>query len=214
MRACSKQDVVKYITIIKINFENAYNLSDQDMILLTNTWYEILKDYPAEICNAAVINSLKKSKFAPRIGSIVEEIESMAEATEKNDLELWSELNYALRNAYNNWYMYPYTFTDRNGKTQGENARLRNKALYEGLDPILKEYVSDINGLVTLSKASNEELNYEKGRFLKTVPTLRKRAKTRATTSPMLLELISQVKTSMSLPEKSSNERNKSVRQV
>lgn len=191
MTAIQPTDINKYITTIRINFENAYKTqTDEEREILIRSWYAILKDYPKEIVDKAVINSIKYAKFAPRIGDIVEQIEKMCEAYEKSDEELWSELTGVLREVSRNRYAYSYTFIDANGKTQGDNARQRNKNIFERLSPELKSYCSNLSGLIALAEYTTEELNYEKGRFLRVMPTIKQRTKTRGETPAQLAVLI------------------------
>jgi len=76
MTALTPQDVNKYIATIRINFENAYKTqTSEERQILIKSWYEILKEYPKEVCDKAVINAIKYAKFAPRIGDVVEQIE-------------------------------------------------------------------------------------------------------------------------------------------
>lgn len=191
MTPITPQDVNKYIATIRINFENAYKTqTDEEREILIKSWYVILKDYPKEIVDKAVINSIKYAKFAPRIGDIVEQIEKLCEAYEKSDEELWAELTGVLREVSRNRYAYGYTFIDANGKTQGDNARQRNKDIFERLSPELKSYCSNLSGLIAIAELTTEDLNYEKGRFLRVMPTIKQRAKTRGETPAQLAVLI------------------------
>ena len=190
MTPITPQDVNKYITTIRINFENSYKTqNDEEREILIKSWYAILKDYPKEIVSQAVIDAIKYAKFAPRIGDIVERIEKMREAYEKSDEELWSELTGVLRKVSSNTYAYRYTFIEANGKTQGENALQRNKDIFAGLSDELKAYCQSLDDLEKIAEYTDEQLSYEKGRFLRIMPTIKQRARTRQET-PNLAGLI------------------------
>ena len=199
------KDVNQYITMIRINFENAYKAhTDEEREMLLASWYAILKDYPKEICDKAVINAIKNAEFAPRIGSIVKEIEKMQVAFEKTEGELWAELTECLREVRECVYRFRFTFVEANGLSQGENARLRVKELFAGLSPELKEYSRNESGLIDLARLDTEQLGFEKGRFNKTMPQLKERAKTRGQLSDSLTLLIQGVSNKFLL-EKASN---------
>lgn len=186
MRQVTIDDVLEYLTIIRINFENAYKSQTQEeQKLLLKSWYAILKDYPKEVCDKAVINALKNAEFAPRIGSIVKEIEKMQVAYEKTAEELWAELTGVLREVSDCAYKFRFNFIESNGKTQGENARIRLKEIYNNLSPEVKDYVRNESTLIELADLTDSQLNFEKGRFLKTIPQIKERAKTRAQTGNM-----------------------------
>lgn len=196
----SLQDINKYITLIRVNFENSYKTQDDtERQLLLRSWYEILKDYPKEICERAVINAIKNSEFAPRIGTVVKEIEKMRVAYEKSDEELWAELTGVLNEVSNNVYRYRFTAIDYNGKTQGDNAREKNENIFEGLSYELKEYCQNLRGLIDISNYTDEQLNFEKGRFLKIIPTIKERAKIRQETDGKIAGLIKGLSSKLSL---------------
>ena len=182
-------DVNRYITTIRINFENAYKTqTDDEREILIRSWYAILKDYPKEICDKAVINAIKHAKFAPRIGDIVEQIEKMQAAYEKSPEELWAELTGCFYEVSSCAYKFRFNFVEWNGKTQGENARARVEQIFNGLSPELKEYCRNSGGLVELANSDGQQ--YEKGRFLKVIPQIKERAKTRRDTGDQLAALI------------------------
>lgn len=188
-------DVNKYIAMIRINFENAFKAhNEEEREMLIASWYAILKDYPKEICDQAVINAIKHAEYTPRINTIVKEIKKMQVAYEKTEAELWAELQGCLREVRECAYRFRFTFVENNGLTQGENARSRVKELFNSLSPELKEYCRNINGLIELAQLDGEQLNYEKGRFNRTMPQLKDRAKTRAEIGgnlPLLIQNLS-----------------------
>jgi hypothetical protein len=189
-------DVNQYVTMIRINFENAYKTqTPEEREMLLASWYAILKEYPKEICDRAVIQAIKYAKFAPRIGDIVEQIEKMQVAFEKTDAELWAELTKALREVSNCTYKFRFTFVEANGLTQGENARIRVTEIFNSLSPELKEYCRNERGLIDLSRLETDELSDEKGRFNRTMPQLKERAKTRGEIDGKLSLLIQGVST-------------------
>ena len=184
-------DVNKYLTTIRINFENAYKTqTDEEREILIRSWFAILKDYPKEIVDKAVINAIKYAKFAPRIGDIVEQIEKMQVAYEKSNEELWAELKGVLREVARNVYCFRFTYVEPNGKTQGENARQRVRDIYNGLSAELKEYLRNPNGLIEIAEYTDEKLSYERGRFMRIMPEVKQRAKTRHEVGDQLASLI------------------------
>lgn len=191
MTLVTMDDCNRYITTIRINFENAYNTqTKEERAILLKTWYAILKEYPKEVCDMAVINALKHAKFAPRIGDITEQIEKLREAYEKSSEELWAELSGVLREVERCVYRFRFTAIQSNGATEGDNARQRVRNIFSGLSPELKEYLRDARGLIELSEYSDKDLSFEKGRFLRTLPTLRERARIRRETPEQLAGII------------------------
>lgn len=180
MTQITLQHINQYLAMIRINFENAYKTqSDIERQMLIKSWYEILKEYPKEVCDRAVISAIRNAEFAPRIGSIVKEIEAMQEALQKPENELWSELMGVLRRVASNAYYYRFNAVQENGLTQGQIARMDNEKIFENLSPELKSYLCNLQGLVDLTYMTDDDLSYERNRFSKTLPQLRQRAKIR-----------------------------------
>lgn len=182
----SKTDIVKFLTKIRVNFENAYKCNTkEENILLVESWYDILCKYPKEVCEKAVNEALENATQgkAPRIGDIVVHIKKMQSAYEKDDNELWSELTGVFHEVRRCAGMLQYTFVDGNdGLSQGERAHRRLADIYNALDPALKDYCRNTGALIEFARYSDEQLSYERGRFIKTMPIVRERIKTRNTT--------------------------------
>lgn len=179
MAKLTKKDILQYITTIRINFENAYKTQSQDeMVILVNSWYECLKDYPKEICDKATLLSLKHAKFAPRLGDIVEQIEKMQCAVEKTKEELWAELKESLSAVSYHIGFFGFDFVELNGLSQEQNARLKIKNIFTTLSPELRNYLRTDSALIELANYSPEQLSYEKGRFMRDIPLLRERSAT------------------------------------
>lgn len=184
-------DINKYITTIRINFENAYKTqTDEEREILIRSWYAILKDYPKEIVDKAVLQAIKHAEYAPRIGSIVKEVERMREAYEKSDAELWAELRSVLREVEKCVYCFRFNAIEANGKTQGDNARDRVEEIFNGLSAELKDYCRNSRGLIDIAQMDDTDMQYEKARFLRVMPTLKERARVRQETPVQLAGII------------------------
>lgn len=171
MTKVTRDDIRKYIIKIQLNFENAYNYeTDIEHNLLLECWMDILGKYPKEICDAAVNNALAHAKFAPRLGDIVEEIEILINADSKTDEELWAEL---MSVKYIVWDTSKYL---RYPQHQ-EMANKKLREIYNNLSEELKLYVVNISALIDVCDLTEEDLPYEKNRFFKNMPILRKHKK-------------------------------------
>lgn len=165
----TKKEVVKYLYLIRLNFENAYPYSGEDLDLLVESWAEILSDYPKEICDRALKNALAKATFAPRIGDIVTECEILINPDRKSDEELWAELMAIKYDVYDasRYLQYPQ---------HRESAQKNVAALFESLNGDLKAYLVNAEALIDFSEMSREDLQYEKNRFFKRMPEVKKHA--------------------------------------
>ena len=186
MKKLTKRDIGIYLVKINLNFENVYNFGDDEQSLLVESWYEALSEYPKEICDRAVNNALKYARFAPKLGDIVEEIQKLMNADSKSDEELWAELMNVTTKVYDisRYLKYEQYF---------KNATAKLRDIYEGLSGELKLYVVNISTLIEISELPRESLPYEKARFFKQMPVLRRHAEEKQT-AKKLIESISEVK--------------------
>lgn len=170
MTALTRDDIIKYIIKIQLNFENAFKATtDLDKSLLIESWFEILGEYPKEICDRAVVNALKKAKFAPRIGDIVDEINALYNAQKKSDEQLWAELMDVCPKVYeiSRYLKYEQYY---------KNASEKLRKIYEGLSDDLKLYVVNLSTLIDISELTDDDLPFEKTRFFKQMPGLRQQS--------------------------------------
>lgn len=169
MKKLTKRDIGIYLVKINLNFENAYNFGDDEQSLLIESWYEALSEYPKEICDRAVNNALKQAKFAPKLGDIVEQVQKLLNADSKSDEELWAELMGVTAKVYDisRYLKYEQYF---------KNASAKLRKIYDSLSEALKLYVVNISTLIEISELPQESLPFEKTRFFKQMPILRKHA--------------------------------------
>lgn len=178
-----KAEVIKIITSIQIQCPDALKTrSDSEFDILVGMWFECFKEYPSEVVWEATRKALTNTEYQKQnwLGAISREIQKMQASFEKSELDLWSELVGVLRKVEDNAYRYSYTALTEDGITQGAEARRNNAEIFESLSPELRAYIKTAGDLIQISHYSDEQLSYEKGRFLKQVPTIREKAKTRA----------------------------------
>ncbi len=191
MQQLQREDIVKYLIKIQLNFENAYVTSNQlERELLVESWYEALCEYPKEICDAAVNNALKRAKFVPRLGDITEEIEKLIAPETKSDEELWAELSAVLGKVYDisRYLKYPQYVTWANAKLQ---------EIYSKLSDELKLFVVNVSTLVDIAEMSGESLQFERARFFKQMPILKKHN----TQKTAAQQFLAQSRTQQALPK-------------
>ena len=184
----TKSEIVKIITAIKIQCPDTLPYrNESEFDILVDMWFEILKEYPKDVVWAAVRNALKNTVYQKQnwIGAISQEIEKMRDAYSMSDTELWHELTAVLREVESCAYKFRFNFIEANGKTQGDNAIDRVRQIYSELPKEIQEYCGGVSKLIDIAQLDKEKLSYEKGRFLKVMPTIKERAKTKAQTGNM-----------------------------
>lgn len=191
----TRRDIIKALSIIRITYPNAYpTQTDEDESMLIEVWYEMFVEYPREIFFAALKKAMATSEFFPKPATITKAINDMQEAYEKDEHDLWEELTGTFREVLKCAGMLHYTFIDGDdGLSQGEKARRRLVQIYNALDPALKDYCRNTGALIELARYTDEQLSYERGRFMRTMPIVRERVRTRLSTPDNIKSMLQEV---------------------
>lgn len=170
----NKKTIIKSIAAIKTVYN--YFGKDADIELLVNTWTALLEEYTDEEVERGLFKALKVCKYAPVPADIIEQIEANREKNKPNEIEMWFLLQKALKKVLYYSYRLEYNYIDDTGISQGEQARREIANVWESMPEELKIYIGDKTELVAAARALNyTELSYERNRFSKTFPILRKR---------------------------------------
>lgn len=153
-----------------------YYAKDADVQTLVKTWNVLLKDYPDQEVTTALYMCLQSCKMPPTPADLIERLSSLKASLEPSDEELWEELINAVRKGSGLIYKFQFNAREENGLTQGENARKAFDRLWEGLPEKTRMYLGGRGEFMRLARNSDEdELKFERNRFLKTMPTIKKR---------------------------------------
>jgi hypothetical protein len=170
----SKQTIIKAIGAIKTIYN--YFGKDTDIELLVNTWAALLEEYSDEEIEKGVFMALKRCKYAPVPADIIEQIEALRTKNKPNEIELWNQLQRALKEVLYHSYRLDYNYIDNTGISQGEQARRAIQKVWDNLPDELKIYIGDKREMIEAARALNHsEVSYERNRFNKVYPVLRKR---------------------------------------
>ncbi|NCB43273.1 MAG: hypothetical protein EOM59_11715 [Clostridia bacterium] len=188
MNTVNEADVIKMVALIKANYTYAYkDATRETMSMLVETWYTILKDYPAAVTAEAFKMALKACKYPPTIADLIEQINALGKATQLSDTELWDVLESATSRYIDLSCQFSYSFIPHGSTmTQGQMAREEAREVFNALPEKLKEYCGGFGGFVSI--AGQEDLCYEKGRFLKAMPNIEQRIRIKNTMPKSLLE--------------------------
>lgn len=170
----SNKKIAEMIMAIKTIYP--YYSKDNNSEVLARTWGVLLKNYPDEVVEVAFFKCLQSCKMPPTPADVIEQINSMVETTEQSDEELWSIYAKTLREVDHLMYYFQFNFVRENGKSQGDEAREKVQAIWDGLPERLKQYIGSKGELMRMAQSyDDEELKYEKTRFFKSLPTIKKR---------------------------------------
>lgn len=174
MTELKPKDILDVITLIRVNFDNAYNFkTEEEAKMLVSFWYDSLKEYSKEVVYQAVANAIKHSEYVPKLANILNEIKALSSLNEKTDIELWAELDDILYEVYDTaqYLRYPQHF---------ESADKKLNELYNALSDDIKLFVVNVSTLIEIAAMDKESRKFEKARFLKSMPDLREHAKNKA----------------------------------
>lgn len=183
METITKKDIVSIFEIIRISYEGAYMCkTKEDSKRLVDLWYDGLKDFPTPIVYQAVKNAIFSSEFAPKISTVLFEINKIISANDKTELELWHELEETFYPVYDEVLNIKYT-------SSPEQCYEKIVSIHNGLSDEIKAFVVSCNDLINLAKMfyeSPDDIKYEKARFIKMSPSLKEKIRDRANAEKFL----------------------------
>lgn len=146
-----------------------YYAKDTDVQMLVKTWNLLLKNYTDEAVEIAFYKCLQTCKMPPTPADVIEQLNSISEAAEQTEEEMWRVLTKTLRDVERQMFYIKYPKI-------GENARDVIQNIWEGLPDRLKQYIGSKGEMMRMADGySDEDLKFEKVKFFKTMPTIKKR---------------------------------------
>lgn len=167
----SKQEVFLMLTILDNTYRTKFTSDDNSAKLTTEIWYESLEPYPKDLVLSIFKDTIKKSRYAPVPADLVDKLDLVCNNSQKNQEQLWYELEQAVYDTSQILYYAEHPIYDATGKVKQRSMREQLLDLYNGLNPVLKEFVPSVGALVSFANLDN--LEFEKNRFIKRVPELR-----------------------------------------
>jgi hypothetical protein len=166
----TQKKIVEMIGSVKTIYP--YYAKDTDVKVLVKTWTLLLKDYPDKAVDVAFFKCLQTCKMPPTPADVIEQLNSLADALEPTDEELWSIYTRALNKVGNEMHYIQYPML---GETSSD-AHKRIEDTYNSLPDRLKHYIGSKGELMRMARDyTDDDLKFEKNRFLKMMPTMKKR---------------------------------------
>ena len=169
----SQKKIVEMITAIKTIY--SYYAKDCDIELLVQTWGVLLRDYKDDVVDIAFYNAMQSCKVPPTPADIIERVKEMQKASDPTPESLWNELRAAIKETQKQMYYFRFNYIDNSGISQGDRARKKVDDVWDGLNEKLKSYLSSKEEMIAIARNDEDNLKYEKSRFLKTLPIIEKR---------------------------------------
>lgn len=166
-----------------------YYAKETDVETLVNTWNLLLKDYNDKAVDFALLKCLQTCKMPPTPADIIEQLNEMEQANGVSVEELWARFVKALRQTEKQMYYFNHTFIEESGLTQGQIAKNKVEEIWAQLPEELKNYVGSKGELMRIARDySDEDLKFERNRFFKTIPTIKKRQNLLLESQRLMLE--------------------------
>lgn len=170
----TQNKIIEMIGAIKTIY--SYYARDTEVELLVTTWTRLLQGYPDEIVDVAFFKCLQTCKVPPTPADVIERINSLAALNEPTDEELWTIYHKALNETLRLMSQFSYTYIDSTGISQGEQARRKVEAIWQGLPDKIKGYLASKGELMrNAQELQMGDASWEKQRFMKAMPIMAKR---------------------------------------
>lgn len=165
----TEQSVWRLIAEIKANYRYTYKgMTDEEMKLMATRWHDCLKVYTDEQVDSAFKTAICKLSTPPTVADIIGIISRQERLLEPRDMELWQKLVHAVRETCQTVWC-----GDKVGyRALWENRGKGVREIYDRLPIILQEYC-DFDSFCDMGGMTDEELRYERSRFLKAIPEIR-----------------------------------------
>lgn len=164
----TQKKIVEMIASVKTIYPY-YAKEATNIEVLVKTWGLLLNDFPDAIVEVAFLKCLQICKMPPTPADVIEQIKAIHTANETSEEELWMVYMQALKDTSTYVYRTRYPL-------YGEDPWQKIEELWQGLPGEIRRYVGSKSELMRYSRSfTDEDLQYEKTRFLKAMPTLRER---------------------------------------
>lgn len=151
----NKEQVIKLLMLLQTAYPRFYvNQTKDELAGAVDLWHDMFKNENANLVFAATKELLGSLKFPPAIADIKEKMYDLTN-NEVDNVDLWNELDKAVRNCLYN-----------------------TQQVFEGLSPLVKKFVGSPAQLRELAMSDTDTFcTVTKGQFLKQVEILKKREK-------------------------------------
>lgn len=173
-----KTTVIKIVAEIKANYRYTYKgVTDAEIKLIVERWYDCLHGFSDAEVEEAFKAAICTLTVPPTLADIMGYIERKQRLSEPNDNALWQELIDAIDESHGQiWtrdagYQFVY-------ETIGKEFR----EIYDKMSEPLREYI-DFGSFPYFCGMSKESLEFERSRFLKQIPEIRRALRERALTA-------------------------------
>lgn len=166
----SKKQIANTITAIKTIF--AYYAKDGNYDVVASLWERLLAPYTDEQVSKALYVCMQECKMPPTPADVIERIKKAERANLPSPSRAWAKLASTLYYVEDLQYDFRFTAVCEDGKRQCEKAREKCHALWDKLPADVKEYVGSYGELLRMSRLTEDELKFERARFLKMFPQI------------------------------------------
>ena len=160
--------IAEYLGIIKSLYPYAYKeMTEIEFEKAVKLWAELLGDYNEKLVDCAFKEVLKIAKVPPVPADIIEVIGKLETINEPTDAALWDEcasLIYELQDKFYCAFHFGHNPVEEK----------KYKAAWDNANEIVKEFLGTASNAVSIN---TETLDFEKSRFYKALPTIRKRVR-------------------------------------
>ena len=164
----TKNKIIEMIASIKTIYP--YYAKDTNVEMLVNTWTLLLKEYPDNAIEAAFFQCLQVCKVPPTPADVIEKMNAMLNAAQVTDEQLWTEYVAALKKVETELYRIKYPL-------YGVDHRANIQKQWDNLDDNIKQFLGSKSELIRIASTyTDDELKFEKNRFLKAMDTIQARA--------------------------------------
>lgn len=166
----SRQKITDMIGVIRAIYP--YYAKDGLISITAKTWEVVLAKYTDKEVGVAFELCLQTCKMPPTPADIIEKINAVNKALSPTGEELWKRLVETLKECAELYDRFGFTAIEKNGLSQGKNARNKTEKIWDNLPSELKEYCGGYGEMMRMANNFDPSDTFERNRFLKRIATI------------------------------------------
>lgn len=164
----TRKKLLEFFKRIKCTYPYGFkDFSETDIEIWLDTWDKTLTGYDDNLIEKAFFQVICESKVPPVPADIIEAMGKLETINEPSDAALWGEcasLIYELQDKFYCAFHFGHNPVEEK----------KYKAAWDNANEIVKEFLGTASNAVSIN---TETLDFEKSRFYKALPTIRKRVR-------------------------------------
>lgn len=161
-------EVTQLLKLNKSMYQSsARPLTDDVIAVQLAVWAAALKDVPAEAGFLAIQRAFTVCRFPVTLADLYDKLRALQAESSTPVATVWESILKAAHRAADNVGRYRYTCQMEDGRTQGQQAKEENQALFAGLPGMVRDWLGSPRALAEIDFMDATAQNFRRKEFEK-----------------------------------------------